>query len=186
MPSSRFAPSVALVLAVALSAACSAKPKPAAAPDAAKAAEQAPTLIPVPPENPVPPPPAAASVETLPSSLDELNRKGYLKDAFFDFDQYQLTSADRDALEKDAEWLRKWKAIQVTLEGHCDERGTAAYNMALGEKRAEAARDYLVSLGIPAERIRVISYGKEKPLVDGHDETAWSQNRRDHFVIAAR
>jgi peptidoglycan-associated lipoprotein len=82
--------------------------------------------------------------------------------------------------------MRKNQQWQVTIEGHCDERGTAEYNLALGERRALAARSYLVSLGIPAERVRIVSYGKEFPFEQGHDESAWSKNRRAHFVITAK
>jgi peptidoglycan-associated lipoprotein len=181
-------PSLALALVAALAAAagCSAKPKAVAPPETVKAAEASPRVVPVPAENPVPPPPAPPAVERLPSDLDEMNRKGYLTDAFFDFDRFDLDAADREALSKDAAWLGKWGSVQVILEGHCDERGTAAYNMALGEKRAQATRDYLVSLGVSADRVKVVSFGSEKPLAVGHDEQSWAQNRRGHFVIAAR
>ena len=89
------------------------------------------------------------------------------------------------AKQENADVMRKNLSWQVTIEGHCDERGTAEYNLALGERRALAARAYLVSLGIPAERVRVVSYGKEFPFEPGHDEAAWSKNRRAHFVITA-
>lgn len=181
-----FVPCAALSLIAILSAACSAKPKPVTPAEAGKTAEQPSPVIQVPPESPAPPPAAEPTVESLPSNVDELNRKGYLKDVFFDLDRYDLSDTSRDALAKNSVWLRKWGSVQATLEGHCDERGTAAYNMALGEKRAQSARDYLVSLGIPADRLKVISYGKERPLVEGHDEQAWAQNRRGHFVITAR
>ena len=82
--------------------------------------------------------------------------------------------------------MKKYPAMQVTIEGHCDERGTAEYNLALGERRALSAKTYLVSLGIPAERVRTVSYGKEFPFDPGHNEEAWSKNRRAHFVITAR
>ena len=85
-----------------------------------------------------------------------------------------------------AEWLKKWPTVKIQIEGHCDERGSNKYNMALGDKRANAARDYLVSLGIDASRVTTISYGEERPFVEGHDEAAWSQNRRGHFVVTAK
>ncbi len=89
-------------------------------------------------------------------------------------------------LQGNAEVLKKYPSWQVTIEGHCDERGTAEYNLALGERRAVSARTYLVSLGIPADRIKTVSYGKEFPFDPGHDESAWSKNRRAHFVVTAK
>ncbi len=105
-----------------------------------------------------------------------------LSDAFFDFDQYNLTSEARGTLEANAREMKRVGDATVTIEGHCDERGTKAYNLALGDKRANAARDYLVSLGVTASRITTISYGKERPFDGGHDESAWAKNRRAHFV----
>jgi peptidoglycan-associated lipoprotein len=101
----------------------------------------------------------------------------------FDFDSYVLTKDARDILARDADLLLKQITGKVTVEGHCDERGSDEYNLALGEKRAKAAMNYLVTLGIPADRLSVISYGKEKPLDPGHDEAAWAQNRRAEFVV---
>lgn len=102
----------------------------------------------------------------------------------FDFDSYVLSGTARDILTKNADYLLKKNiAAKVQIEGHCDERGSDEYNLALGEKRAKAALNYLVSLGVPAERLSFISYGKEKPLDPGHDEAAWAKNRRDEFVI---
>ncbi len=106
-----------------------------------------------------------------------------LQRIYFDFDSYVLTKDARDILAKDAEMLLKKVSGKVTVEGHCDERGSDEYNLALGEKRAKAAMNYLVTLGIPADRLSVISYGKEKPLDPGHDEAAWAKNRRAEFVI---
>ena len=103
--------------------------------------------------------------------------------AFFEFDSYALRSDARAALDQDAKLLREHADVQITLEGHCDERGTQEYNLALGEKRAKTTKDYLVSYGIAAGRITTISYGKERPFAQGHDEGAWSQNRRAHFVV---
>jgi len=106
-----------------------------------------------------------------------------LSDVFFDFDSYSLTSEAKGTLEVNANDLKNATAGTITIEGHCDERGTKAYNLALGEKRANAARDYLVALGVNASRINTVSYGKERPFADGHDESAWAKNRRAHFVI---
>ncbi|HLB79034.1 MAG TPA: peptidoglycan-associated lipoprotein Pal [Dongiaceae bacterium] len=102
---------------------------------------------------------------------------------FFDFDRYELKPDARAQLEKQAAWLRNYPQVTVTVEGHADERGTREYNLALGERRADAARNYLIALGIDANRIQIISYGKERPAVVGSDETAWSQNRRAVTVV---
>jgi peptidoglycan-associated lipoprotein len=118
--------------------------------------------------------------------VDEINRRGYLKDVFFEFDRSEIPTAQRDALSSDATWLKAHSGIRARIEGHCDERGTAAYNMALGERRASAAREYLVSLGVEASHLQTISYGKERPFEGGHDEAAWSKNRRGHVVVTAR
>lgn len=105
-----------------------------------------------------------------------------LSDAFFDFDSYALSSEAKGTLEGNAKQLKASTSGTVTIEGHCDERGTKAYNLALGEKRAGAAKDYLVALGVSAARINTVSYGKERPFDDGHDDAAWAKNRRAHFV----
>ena len=102
---------------------------------------------------------------------------------FFDYDRYELKPEARAQLEKQAAWLRNFPQVTVTVEGHCDERGTREYNLALGERRADAARNYLIALGVDANRIRVISYGKERPAALGSDETAWAQNRRAVTVV---
>ena len=104
-------------------------------------------------------------------------------DIHFDFDKYNLKSEYRAILKKDADWLAKHEKFNVLIEGNCDERGTSEYNLALGQRRAEEARKYLVELGIDKKRIKTISYGKEKPLDPGHSEEAWGKNRRDHFVV---
>jgi peptidoglycan-associated lipoprotein len=109
---------------------------------------------------------------------------GPLADIRFEYDSAALTEEARATLEKHALWLQGRREVQVTVEGHCDERGTVEYNLALGEQRARAAREYLVSLGIAAERLRVVSFGKERPLDTGHDEAAWARNRRAHFALS--
>lgn len=107
-----------------------------------------------------------------------------LEKVYFDFDSYILSNTARDTLSKDAEYLlKKNVAVKVQVEGHTDERGTDEYNLALGEKRAKAALSYLVTLGVPAERLSFISYGKEKPADPGHDEAAWAKNRRAEFRV---
>jgi peptidoglycan-associated lipoprotein len=124
--------------------------------------------------------------EELPEDLAQLNAQGYLGDAFFETDRFDLTPASRDALTQNAAWLQKHPTISILVEGHCDERNTREYNLALGERRASAVRDYLVFLGIDPQRIQIISYGEERPFALGHDESAWRLNRRAHFVIVAR
>jgi peptidoglycan-associated lipoprotein len=119
-------------------------------------------------------------------SLDELNRDSPLKPVFYELDSTELSQSAQQALQENADILRKYANWQITIEGHCDERGTPEYNLALGERRAITARDYLVSLGIPAARVKTVSYGKEFPFDPGHNDAAWAKNRRAHFVITAK
>lgn len=109
-----------------------------------------------------------------------------LKDIFFDFDKSTMRDDAKPNLNEDLRWLNANPAEQITIEGHCDERGTAEYNLGLGERRATAIRDYLVAAGIDAKRIKTVSFGKERPFVMGHDEAAWTWNRRAHFVVGER
>jgi peptidoglycan-associated lipoprotein len=109
---------------------------------------------------------------------------GPLADIHFDYDSAGLTDEARATLEKHALWLQGHRDVKVTVEGHCDERGTVEYNLALGEQRARATREYLVSLGVAADRLRVVSFGKERPLDPGNDEAAWAKNRRAHFAVS--
>jgi peptidoglycan-associated lipoprotein len=120
------------------------------------------------------------------SSLDELNRSSPVADVFYKFDSGEIDADGRAALQKDADLLKKYPSWKITIEGHCDERGTAEYNLALGERRATTAEAYLVSLGVAADRIRTVSYGKEFPFDPGHDEAAWARNRRAHFVVTSK
>jgi peptidoglycan-associated lipoprotein len=106
----------------------------------------------------------------------------YFKDISFEYDRVTLSPEAKESLNKLGEWLLKKTSVQVLVEGHCDERGTAEYNLALGERRAHAAKQYLTQLGVNADRISTISYGKERPIDPGHTEAAWSKNRRDHFL----
>ena len=126
-----------------------------------------------------------------PSSLEALRRgetaatatSGPLKDVYFDFDSYDLRADARATLKANAEWLKNNPSARVEIEGHCDERGTNEYNLALGAKRAQAAKDYLATLGIPAERLSTISYGEEVPVCRDQTEDCWQKNRRARFVI---
>lgn len=106
-----------------------------------------------------------------------------LNDVFFAFDKYNLTDESKRTLEDNSSELKRASDVNIIIEGHCDERGTKAYNLSLGEKRAKAAKDYLVSMGVAGQRITIISYGKERPFDPGHNEAAWAKNRRAHFVI---
>ena len=109
-----------------------------------------------------------------------------LKEIYFDFDRYDLRADARAVLKTNSEWLRANPSVQVQIEGHCDERGTTEYNLALGARRAQSAKDFLVNLGIPASRLSTISFGKEAQICRGHDEECWSKNRHDRFVGSDR
>jgi peptidoglycan-associated lipoprotein len=117
------------------------------------------------------------------SVSDPSGEGGPLEDVHFEYDEAILTDQARAILERHALWLQNHRAAKVTVEGHCDERGTVDYNLALGDKRAHAVRDYLVSLGVAAERLGTVSYGKERPLVTGAAEESFAQNRRAHFAV---
>jgi peptidoglycan-associated lipoprotein len=117
---------------------------------------------------------------------DYLSANGLLGDVYFDFDKSDLRDDARARLARNAEWLRGHPEFEVTIEGHCDERGTNEYNLALGERRAAAAKDYLGSLGVAAARLRTLSYGEERPVCSESNESCWSRNRRAHFVVTGR
>jgi len=175
-------------------AACHSAVKPALARTAAPAP---PPAAPARPPAPAPPPRAAAAPAPAPralseeeifsrESLDSLNAARPLTDAFFDYDQTALRDDARAALERNAQWLNKWKTTKVTVQGQCDERGSAQYNLALGDERAKAVKNYLTNLGIAEARIAIVSLGKESPVCTDDTESCWSQNRRGHFVITAK
>jgi peptidoglycan-associated lipoprotein len=117
---------------------------------------------------------------------DELRRRGFSPDIYFDYDQSALTDDSRGKLSRNADLLKAQSRLSMTIEGHCDERGTSEYNLALGERRANAAKSYLSSLGVGADRMRTLSYGSERPVCTEHEESCWSQNRRDHMIITGR
>jgi peptidoglycan-associated lipoprotein len=119
------------------------------------------------------------------SLADKLNAQGVLRRIHFDFDRADLRSDAIQTLTENAGSIKSHSGIPIRIEGHCDERGTTEYNLALGDRRARAAKEYLVSAGVPAQRLRTISYGKEKPLDPGHSESAWASNRRAEFVFVA-
>jgi peptidoglycan-associated lipoprotein len=125
-----------------------------------------------------PPPPSEPPSETT----AETNTATGLEDAFFDYDAADIRNDAKDALTNNGKYLSSHGSSNIVIEGHCDERGSVEYNLALGERRARAAKDFLVSYGVPATRLTTISYGKERPFDAGHDESAWAKNRRAHFV----
>lgn len=190
MSGSRLSLAAALVVVIALSASGCGKKKPAPLPAPPPPAPA--PVVPAPPPPPPPPPPAPAPAapteEELFSrkSLADLNAEKPLADVFFALDQSTLQADGQAALQKNADWMRKWGATKITLEGHCDSRGTTEYNLALGERRAMAAKGYLQSLGVSADRLRTVSYGDEYPFDRASSEEGWSRNRRAHFVISAK
>lgn len=109
-----------------------------------------------------------------------------LKDIHFDFDKYDIRGTDEEILKENAAFLKKNPKMKIQIEGHCDERGTVEYNLALGERRANNTKQYLIALGIPSDRISVISYGKERPFDKGHNEEAWAKNRRAHIIVLSK
>jgi peptidoglycan-associated lipoprotein len=168
---------VAALLLIAVLAGCAKRP---AATTPVPPAPTTTTNNPAPPPEPVPTPPPPVPVPentggaTIPA--------GQLKIVYFGYDSFTLDESARAALDQNARVLREHSGATVSLDGHCDERGTVEYNQALGEKRAEAVQQYLADAGIPSARLRVISYGKERPADEGHDESSWAKNRRVEFT----
>ena len=188
--------SIAMLFAVAAAvtvAACAKKTPPVARPTPPPVAA---TTTPPPPRPPAPPEPVREPTMVPPepvrddaissASLDDLNKNSPLQPVYYELDSSELSAGNQKTLDANAVLLKRYATWAVTVEGHCDERGTAEYNLALGERRALAARAYLVSLGISADRLRTVSYGKEFPFDPGHDEAAFLKNRRAHFVITAK
>jgi peptidoglycan-associated lipoprotein len=141
---------------------------------------------PVPDTTPIPPEPKITDDPLVSGDLDQINKNSPFQPLFFPLDSFEVDGTGQQVLQANAALLKKYPTWIITIEGHCDERGTAEYNLALGEKRALAAKTYLVSLGVPADRLRTVSYGKEFPFDPGHDESAWSKNRRAHFVVTSK
>ena len=180
---------VALTGVVAI--ACVRNPPPTVAPDApapppAAESTRVPPPAPEPAPPPPPPPPIAGADEFASRSLEELNRESPLEPIFFQYDSSELDIAGRSILETNAEVLRRYPTWVITIEGHCDERGTPEYNLGLGERRALVTREHLVEMGIQVDRIRTVSYGKEFPFDPGNNEQAFAKNRRAHFVITEK
>ena len=186
-------PYLAIVIALSLLVAgCSRRQAPVAKP-------MPPPAVGPPATGTAPPPPPTRVEEPLPvpsepggedsiggRSLDDLNRDSPFKPVFFSLDSADLDDPGRAVVSANAALLKKYSAWVITVEGHADERGTPEYNLALGERRAVAVKTYLVSLGVSPDRVRIVSYGKEFPFDPGHDEAAWSKNRRAHFVITSK
>ena len=152
---------------------------------AAACAKKAPAPLPAPPAATTPPPvtpPPAPAPTPAPAPVTPPVTVGDLKTVYFALDSYSLDDAAHAVLDADAKLLRDNPGMNVRIEGNCDERGTVEYNISLGQKRADAVRDYLVAAGVPANRLATISYGKERPAVEGHDEAAWAKNRRAEFA----
>src|SRR5262245_24492101 len=120
------------------------------------------------------------------TTLDELNASQPLNDVFFDYDQNLLRDDARQILQRNAQWLVKWPQTKIRVDGHCDERGTTEYNLALGDRRAVMVREYLTNVGISPERIQTVSLGRESPFCTSTGESCFAQNRRGHFVITAK
>jgi peptidoglycan-associated lipoprotein len=143
-----------------------------------------------PPAPPPPPPPVAPPVDEYARlkamSSEEIDRLNLLAEIHFDYDKADVREADRAIVAKNAEVLKKFDFLKVTVEGHCDERGTIDYNLALGERRAKAAFDYLISLGVKADRLRTVSYGKEVPQCSAQTEECWMRNRRARFAVTGK
>jgi peptidoglycan-associated lipoprotein len=119
-------------------------------------------------------------------TLAQLNEQRPLEDVLFDYDKADISEKSRASLQKNADWMKKWVSTRMNVEGHADSRGTSEYNLALGERRATAVRDYLVSLGIDSSRLITVSLGEERPVCREEVESCFSQNRRGHFVVTAK
>jgi peptidoglycan-associated lipoprotein len=192
MKMQRYAVLFAAVMTVAAVGACAKRQPPVArippppgagAGDAANRPAAPPTPVTEP--RPIPPEPLAGD-DISGRDIGDINKNSPFQPVFFALDSSDVDAAGQKALNANAEILKKYTTWVITIEGHSDERGTAEYNLALGERRAMAARTYLVSLGIPADRLRTVSYGKEFPFDPGHTETSWSQNRRAQFVLTSK
>lgn len=192
MMRARFFSTVALgvVLTLAVSGCHKNVPQVAAAPPPPPPPAAPPPPPPPPPPRPAPPPPAPAALTEEEifqrKTLDQLNAERPLGDVFFDYDMSEIRADARGPLQTNADWMKKWAGTQITLEGHADSRGSAEYNLALGSRRANSVKDYLVSLGVPASRVTVVSKGKEAPFCSEDNEACWQQNRRGHFLITGK
>lgn len=187
----RVASGAAVVLVVALMAGACAK-KPVETPPPAATPPPPAETKPAPPPPPPPPPPAAQPAPPTEDelfakeTLEELNKRQPLEDVYFGYDSMALTEEGRASLQKNLQWLNRWTSTKVMVEGHADSRGTNEYNLALAERRADAVRDYLVSLGFAADRVTIVSKGEEQPFCREESEACWQQNRRGHFIFTEK
>lgn len=193
--SGRLLPGVAVLSLLAGSCARNPTPVDPAAPAPPPGAEQVAPVAPAPPPeeepssaaaDPAPDPPLALEEEFESRPLEEINREAPLQPVFFGYDSSEVDAAARGVIESNAQVLEQNPTWVVAIEGHCDSRGTPEYNLALGERRAYAVRDYLIGLGVSADRVQTISYGEEFPFASGENEDAWQSNRRAHFVITGQ
>jgi peptidoglycan-associated lipoprotein len=171
-----------LVIGTALFAGCAKRPATAATTGSTGGAAQPPAAV-------TPPPATAAPATPAPTARPapkEFTAIPELKPIYFDFDKYDIRPADAKVLDANAQWLKSNDSQLVLIEGHCDERGTNEYNLALGERRAKSTMNYLVSQGVQASRITIISYGEERPVCTQHNEECWSKNRRAQFLVKPR
>ena len=188
--------SATVLIVVLIAIGCSKKvPPPPPPPPAPPPAPTAPPPPPPPPPatKPVPPPPPAAPPRApteeelfLKKSLADLNAEMPLADVTFDYDQFNIRDDQRGVLQKNVDYMRRWTTVRASVEGHADARGTNEYNLALGTRRATAVRDYMVSLGIAADRLQPVSKGEEEPLCREDTDACHARNRRVHFVITAK
>jgi len=180
------------MLAVALTGGACGKKPPVVDPPKPEAAPAPPPTKPVtpPPPKPAPPPdpPRTPTEDEIfkSMSLDDLNKKGVLSDVFFGLDSTELNPEARAAIQKNIDYMKRWTSTKIMVEGHADSRGTNEYNLALAERRAGAVRDYLVSLGLAADRVTIVSKGEEAPFCTEEAENCWQQNRRGHFLFTAK
>ena len=187
----RFAYEAGLCVILALAVAGCHKKVPPPAP----AAPPPPPAAPATPPPPAAPPPPAPVAPPRPlteeeifnrKTVEQLNAERPLDDVYFDLDKSEIREDAKGRLQKDADWLKKWTSTQISVEGHCDSRGSAEYNLGLGSRRGTAVKDYLVNLGVPAGRVVVVSKGKEQPFCNDENESCWQQNRRGHFLITGK
>jgi peptidoglycan-associated lipoprotein len=180
----------ALCAILGLTAAACRRPVPAPAPTPAPPPAAPAPPPPPPPPPPAPPPPAPAPLTEdqifAKKTVDQLNAERPLGDVLFDYDSSALRDDGRAVASKNAEYLKRWPSVRFTIEGHADSRGTSEYNLALGERRASAVREYLTSLGVQADRMATVSKGEEQPVCTEETEACWQRNRRGFHIITAK
>jgi peptidoglycan-associated lipoprotein len=177
--------SLAIILVFSFAVSCKKKPKEVPPPPPPPQVQEQPKVEKV--EPPVVQEPQLTEEEIfLQKSVEQINMEKPLGTIYFDYDKALVRDDAKPTLEKNASWLNKFRTIRILIEGHCDERGTEEYNLALGEKRAKSAQDYLLTMGIGSDRMQIISHGKSQPVNPGHDEAAWQMNRRAQFLVIGK